>query len=95
LEINIYAVAKYVHVISQTLNLINNTFVSAFIHGDPNKLLSKLQPMNSQGLRCGLDAEVRDKPYLFFFDLTKCAAPNAIATGCHTPQVCLHLCFNW
>ena len=89
---NVYTVEKYVNVFSKILNLINNTFVSAFTHGDPSTLLS---PTDSQGRRCGLDAEVRDKPYLFFFDLTKCAAPNAIATGCRTPQVCLHLCFNW
>jgi len=89
---NNYAVAKYDHVISQILHLINNTFVSAFTHGDPNTLFS---PTDSQGLRCGVDTEVRDKPYLFFFDLTTCAAPDAIASGCRTPQVCLQLCFTW
>ena len=75
---------------SQIFSLINNTFVSAFTHGDPNKLLV---PTDSQGLRCGLDAKVRDKPYLFFFDLTRCAAPNTAISGCPTPQVCLQLCF--
>jgi len=92
---NIYVVAKYVQVISQILNLINNPFVSAFTTGDPNTLLQQLPLVNSEGLRCGFDAEVRDKPYLFFFDLTKCAAPNTIASGCRTPQVCLQLCFTW
>lgn len=66
--------------------------IYAFVNGDPNKLLSTLTPMNSEGLKCGLDAEVRDKPYLFFFDLTKCAAPNAIAGGCRTRQVCVEEC---
>jgi len=87
-----YAIAKYDHVISQILNLINNTFVSAFIHGDPNKLLAVL---DSRGLRCGLDAEVRNKPYLFYFDLTRCVEPKAVVSGCHTPQVCLQLWFTW
>jgi len=89
---NNYAVAKYNHVISQILHLINNIFVSAFVHGDPSKVLA---PKNSEGLKCGVDTEVRDKPYLFYFDLTKCAAPDAIASGCRTPQVWLQLCFTW
>jgi len=89
---NKYAVAKYVNVISLILNLINNTFVSAFTHGDPSKLLS---PTNSQGQKCGVDTEVKDKPYLFFFDITKCAAPNPIVSGCPTPQVRLQFCFTW
>jgi len=76
-------------VTSQIFSLINNTFVSAFTHGDPSKLLA---PTDSQGLRCGLDAKVRDKPYLFFFDLTKCAEPNAAVIGCPTPQVCVENC---
>jgi len=89
---NKYAIAKYDHVISQVLNLINNTFVSAFTQGDPNKLLAL---KDSQGLSCGLDTEVRNKPYLFYFDLTRCAEPNAVVSGCRTPQVCLQLCFTW
>jgi len=63
--------------------------IYAFTHGDPNTLFS---PTDSQGLRCGVDTEVRDKPYLFFFDLTTCAAPDAIASGCRTPQVCVRKC---
>jgi choline transporter-like protein 2/4/5 len=94
---NKYAVAKYFNAISQTLHLINNTFVSAFTRGDPGKLLS---PTDSKGLKCGLDPGVTDKPYLFFFDLTKCAVQNAVVqnavvSGCRTPQVCQQLCFTW
>lgn len=60
----------------------------AFINGNPDVLLV---PMDSQGARCGLDSHVRDKPYLFFFDLTKCLQPIPF-TGCNTPQVCVKQC---
>jgi len=63
--------------------------IYAFTHGDPSKLLS---PTNSQGQKCAVDTEVKDKPYLFFFDITKCAAPNPIVSGCPTPQVCVEKC---
>jgi hypothetical protein len=43
--------------------------------------------VDTDGRRCGLDNGVRDKPYLFFFDLAKCAQIDAIINGCHTPQV--------
>jgi len=89
---NKYAIADNVHVISQILHIINNTFVSAFTHGDPSKLLA---PVDSQGRKCGFDADVRDKPYLFFFDLAKCATPSTdVVPRCRTPQVCLQLCFT-
>jgi len=57
---------------------------TAFTHGDPVRLLT---PTDSTGLRCGLDAKVKNKPYLFFFDLSKCASQTAIMNGCPTPQV--------
>lgn len=51
-------------------------------------------PSDSNGLRCGVDSEVLDKPYLVFFDLSKCADPRVPLTGCNTPQVsCLNLFF--
>jgi choline transporter-like protein 2/4/5 len=59
------------------------------MHGDPARLLT---PTDSEGRRCGLDDEVRGKPFLFYFDLTKCAAENAIIKGCPTPQVWQKLC---
>lgn len=54
------------------------------MHGDPARLLIVT---DSEGRRCGLDDEVRDKPSLFYFDLTKCAVQNVIINGCPTPQV--------
>lgn len=50
-------------------------------------------PKDSQGARCGLDSHVKDKQYLFFFDLTKCFGPDVLFTGCNTPQVCTQLFF--
>lgn len=46
-----------------------------------------LVPRDTQGRRCGHDAQVLDKPYLFFIDIMKCVGPNVIFTGCKTPQV--------
>lgn len=57
---------------------------SGFRNGDPNTLLV---PKDSSGLRCGLDKEVKDYKYLFFFDLTECLAPSTPFTGCSTNQV--------
>lgn len=51
-------------------------------------------PSDSYGLRCGVDSEVLDKPYLVFFDLSKCADPRVPLTGCNTPQVCVSNCPN-
>lgn len=61
----------------------------AIKNGDPNTLLV---PRDSEGRRCGLDTEVKDLPYLFFFDLTKCISPTVPFTGCNTPQVCVTKC---
>ncbi|XP_063226689.1 choline transporter-like 2 isoform X2 [Bacillus rossius redtenbacheri] len=61
----------------------------AFRNGDPSRLL---KPTDSRGRKCGLDQGVEDKPYLFFFDLTKCVHIDVLATGCPTPQVCVATC---
>uniref|UniRef100_A0A336K006 CSON001358 protein n=1 Tax=Culicoides sonorensis TaxID=179676 RepID=A0A336K006_CULSO len=61
----------------------------AYQHGDLNRLLV---PSDSSGLRCGVDSEVLDRPYLVFFDLGKCADPKVPLTGCPTPQVCVEKC---
>ena len=50
-------------------------------HGDPSKLM---YPTDSYGNICG-KGDFAEKPYLMFFDLTKCASLTAIA-GCPTPQ---------
>ena len=55
-------------------------------HGDPTKLM---YPTNSFGQICG-QGQQADKPYLLFFDLTKCISLSAL-TGCPTPQVHQHL----
>lgn len=60
----------------------------AITNGDPRTLLV---PKDSQGARCGMDSHVKDKQYLFFFDLTKCFGPNVLFTGCNTPQVIIQI----
>lgn len=61
-----------------------NLIFSAYAKGNPETLL---HPKDSSGSRCGFDSHVRDKPYLIFFDLTKCIDPAVVFTGCNTPQV--------
>ena len=56
----------------------------AFQFGDPSKLM---YPTDSFGDVCG-GGEFSSKPYLLFFDLTKCVSLTAL-TGCPTPQVAL------
>ena len=51
-------------------------------NGDPSKLM---YPTNSFGEICGQGSQ-KDKPFLLFFDLTKCISLSAL-TGCPTPQV--------
>lgn len=51
-----------------------------------------LLPLDSMGRRCGDDSEVLNKPYLFFFDLTKCATAASVFNGCPTPQICVEGC---
>jgi len=60
-----------------------------FLLGDPQRLL---HPTDSEGRVCGLDENLVLKPYLFFFDLTKCANPTVLTHGCPTPQVCVSSC---
>ncbi|XP_011563045.3 choline transporter-like 2 isoform X3 [Plutella xylostella] len=61
----------------------------SFTNGDVERLLA---PIDSKGRRCGLDADVMNKKYLVFFDITKCLSPEAPITGCPTPQVCVSQC---
>uniref|UniRef100_A0A0A9ZCJ5 Choline transporter-like protein n=1 Tax=Lygus hesperus TaxID=30085 RepID=A0A0A9ZCJ5_LYGHE len=65
-----------------------------FQNGDPERFL---RATDSLGRKCGVDSEVLDKPYLFFFDLTACAKPQTLLSGCDTPQVCVKECpkTNW
>uniref|UniRef100_A0A8D8GSB1 CTL-like protein 2 n=1 Tax=Culex pipiens TaxID=7175 RepID=A0A8D8GSB1_CULPI len=61
----------------------------ALHHGDLDRLLV---PTDSKGLKCGVDSEVQDKPYLFFFDISECAKYDVPLYGCKTPQVCVSKC---
>ena len=61
----------------------------AFQFGDPSKLM---YPTDSFGDVCGR-GEFSSKPYLLFFDLTKCVSLTAL-TGCPTPQVNFQLDFS-
>ncbi|XP_026323831.1 CTL-like protein 2 isoform X3 [Hyposmocoma kahamanoa] len=51
-----------------------------------------LAPVDSNGKRCGLDSNVEHKPYLVFFDISKCLSPGTPITGCPTQQVCVKKC---
>uniref|UniRef100_A0AAG5D3B7 Choline transporter-like protein n=1 Tax=Anopheles atroparvus TaxID=41427 RepID=A0AAG5D3B7_ANOAO len=58
-------------------------------HGDLNRLLV---PIDSDGRKCGIDSEVRDEPYLVFFNITECAKIDVPISGCPTTQVCVKEC---
>lgn len=66
--------------------------------GDPRQLV---HPTDSQGHLCG-SGEFADRPYVYFFDWTKCIKafniPANLAKGrpfvCPTTQVCVHQCPN-
>ena len=58
--------------------------IYAFQNGNPLKLV---YPSDSSGLICGSDTGLEEKPYLLFFDLTKCIKPGSVALGCPTRQV--------
>lgn len=66
------------------------------IVGDPRQLI---HPTDSQGNLCG-SGNLTSKPYLHFFDWTKCIKGLAIPTGllegrpfvCPTTQVCVEQC---
>ncbi|KAJ8960451.1 hypothetical protein NQ318_013735 [Aromia moschata] len=63
--------------------------IYAYHNGDPSTLLV---PRDSAGSRCGFDSHVKDRPYLFFFDLTQCLDATVPFTGCKTTQVCVSYC---
>ncbi|XP_071443177.1 choline transporter-like protein 2 isoform X2 [Hetaerina americana] len=63
--------------------------IFAYKHGSPERLVF---PTDSLGQRCGIDESVKNKPHLLFFDLSKCAKPAVIVTGCPTPQICVEKC---
>uniref|UniRef100_A0A8D8Y9I3 Choline transporter-like protein n=1 Tax=Cacopsylla melanoneura TaxID=428564 RepID=A0A8D8Y9I3_9HEMI len=61
----------------------------AYRNGDPEMLIL---PRDSKGKICGKDMSYKDKPSLFFFDLTKCLDTTAVLDGCKTPHVCVASC---
>ena len=58
--------------------------IYAFGNGNPLKLI---YPSDSNGKICGSDQGLENRPYLLFFDLTKCLKPGSVALGCPTRQV--------
>lgn len=61
----------------------------AWSTGDLDKVLI---PTDSKNRKCGVDLEVRNKPYLFFYDLDKCFNVMTPLNGCKTKQVCVEKC---
>ncbi|XP_071948312.1 choline transporter-like protein 2 [Antedon mediterranea] len=62
----------------------------AWINGDPRKLV---YPTDYKGQICGITPAVKDKPYLFFFDLLKCSATfTSFQLSCPTKQICVSEC---
>ncbi|MEQ2235966.1 hypothetical protein ILYODFUR_007651 [Ilyodon furcidens] len=68
--------------------------ILAWLYGDPRHVL---YPRNSTGWFCGVGPN-KDRPYLFYFDILKCASSiNVIATAlngyqCPTTQICVEKC---
>ncbi|XP_001602653.1 CTL-like protein 2 isoform X1 [Nasonia vitripennis] len=61
----------------------------ALKHGNMEKLL---HPSDTEGRKCGIDSAVKDKKYLIFFDLSKCARISTEYRSCPTTQVCVEKC---
>uniref|UniRef100_F1KVQ8 Choline transporter-like protein n=1 Tax=Ascaris suum TaxID=6253 RepID=F1KVQ8_ASCSU len=67
--------------------------ILGFIWGKPEHLI---HPTDSNGRMCGVELQgyynLRSKPYLFYFDLTKCISYSVVFSGCQTPQICVAKC---
>lgn len=61
-----------------------------------NNLKRVIFPSDSAGRICGIKQEgvydLSEKPYLLFFDLTKCVSWTSFMSGCPTKQVCVKEC---
>ena len=64
-------------------------YLLALKNGNIEKLI---HPTDSEGRKCGIDSQVKNKPYLIFFDLTKCARISPQYRTCNTTQVCIEKC---
>ncbi|XP_070210912.1 choline transporter-like protein 2, partial [Littorina saxatilis] len=63
--------------------------IVGYVRGDPKRLLN---PTDSAGRHCG-EGELKDKDFLFFFDLLRCSeVVQGILHGCATPMVCVSKC---
>ncbi len=75
------------------LFLIVEVFVAiiALYFGRPEVFL---YPRDSFGKLCGFYESVKDRPYLFFFDLAECAkvGVSGFWSGCPTIQICVKSC---
>uniref|UniRef100_A0A0N4ZWB9 Choline transporter-like protein n=1 Tax=Parastrongyloides trichosuri TaxID=131310 RepID=A0A0N4ZWB9_PARTI len=63
-----------------------------------NNFKRVVYPSDSSGRICGTKKagvyDLTDKPYLLFFDLTKCVSWASFLSGCPTKQVCVNKCPN-
>ncbi|XP_041091249.1 choline transporter-like protein 4 isoform X3 [Polyodon spathula] len=70
--------------------------VLAWLYGDPRQVI---YPRNSTGVFCGFGPN-QGKPYVFYFDILKCATGTNIMAAslnglqCPTTQVCVNACPN-
>ncbi|XGW35646.1 hypothetical protein V3C99_019111 [Haemonchus contortus] len=64
-----------------------------FLWGDGERLIL---PTDSAGQRCGgfkaNSYNLTDRPYLYYFDITKCISYSTALGGCQTPQMCVARC---
>ncbi|VDD87145.1 unnamed protein product [Enterobius vermicularis] len=71
----------------------NRDVFAGFQWGKPERLL---HPTDSAGRMCGVEKkgfyDLRSKPYLFYFDITRCASYSTVLGGCQTPQICIERC---
>ncbi|XP_026466884.1 CTL-like protein 2 [Ctenocephalides felis] len=63
--------------------------IYAVQNGDIDKILN---PADSLQRKCGVHPDVKDKPYLLYFDLLKCAQNGPLHSPCFTPRVCVEKC---
>ncbi|KAF4092704.1 hypothetical protein AMELA_G00023950 [Ameiurus melas] len=65
--------------------------ILAWSQGDPRKVI---YPTNSRGEFCGqAGTELENKPYLFYFNILKCASPVVLLEfQCPTTQICVEKC---
>uniref|UniRef100_A0A914XUH1 Choline transporter-like protein n=1 Tax=Panagrolaimus superbus TaxID=310955 RepID=A0A914XUH1_9BILA len=63
--------------------------IFGFMWGKPERLI---HPTDTYGRTCGSNRIGGDKPYLLFFDLTKCVNFVTVLSGCPTRQICVKSC---